>query len=66
MNIQPYDLVTDGRRTGIVMAIYGAIATVSWEPKQKNLPTSWAMLMRPIETTPLLDLRTIEPQRLAA
>jgi hypothetical protein len=66
MTIEPYSLVTDGRRTGIVMSIQGAVATVSWEPKQKNLLPAWTTLMRSIEPTPLLDLRLIQPHHLAA
>jgi hypothetical protein len=66
MTIEPYSLVTDGRRTGAVMAMQGGLARVSWEPA-KRVPLAWAELMRSIETTPLLDLRTIQPpRRLAA
>jgi hypothetical protein len=65
MKISVYDRVTDGRRTGIVMAIQGGLATVSWPPR-KRVPKAWENLMRSIETVPLMDLRAIEPRSLAA
>lgn len=56
MNIQPYDRVTNGRRTGIVMAIRGGLAMVSFPPT-KPVPPEWTELMRSIELEPLAELR---------
>lgn len=64
MTIQLYNMVTDGRRTGIVTRIQGGLAEVSYPTK---VPEAWAHLARSYETVPLMDLRRMDPPvRLAA
>jgi hypothetical protein len=60
MLVHPYSLVTDGRRTGIVTRVQGAMAQVGW---YKKVPKAWEHLIRDYQIIPLMDLRLIEPHK---